>query len=54
MSSERVRAFVESDIAACVALIVNARQHASVFTRSELAGFERWLKADTSPWLRRE
>jgi hypothetical protein len=46
MSGERVPAFVESDIAACVALM---RDNRLGFTRSELAGFERWLKVNTSP-----
>jgi ribosomal protein S18 acetylase RimI-like enzyme len=49
MSYDRLRAFLESDIDACVALMRNNTPE--FFTRSELAGFEGWLRSNTSPYL---
>lgn len=49
MSSDRVRAFVESDVEACVALMRDNTPE--FFTRSELADFEPWLMSNTSPYL---
>jgi ribosomal protein S18 acetylase RimI-like enzyme len=49
MSVHRVRAFVESDTEACVALMRDNTPE--FFTPSELADFEGWLGSNTAPYL---